>query len=479
MPASLALILWFLLLLALLAFDPAKDKATSPALWIPIAWMFFLASRLPSQWLGESSIGQAAQAMQDGNPLDRGVLSFLILLALVVLISRSFKWSSFIANNSFLAAYLLFALVSVVWSDFPLVACKRWFRDLGDYLVILVIVSDPRPLEALRTVLRRLSYLLLPLSVLVIKYFPQMGTAYDNWTGEKMWVGVTTSKNMLGMACLVCGLFLFWDVLARWSERKERRAKRILILDAAFLVMTFWLLNLSHSATSKVCLALGCLVILATRAKLFKRHPGFLKFLIPVSFLLYLLLAFGFNLMGDMAEQLGRNPTLTDRTKIWSAVLSIKTNPLVGTGYASFWLGSRLPRVWALAGRVNEAHNGYLEVYLNLGLIGVALLIAYLLASYRRICKTMSNDLGLASLSLALWAVILFYDMTEAGFRSSFVWLTFLTVAFITATAKRSAPASAPALSLARLPTPEPNDPRAPMRTPARTLQPRTFRRGS
>jgi transposase len=35
------------------------------------------------------------------------------------------------------------------------------------------------------------------------------------------------------------------------------------------------------------------------------------------------------------------------------------------SGYESFWLGPRLLWVWEQAGGVNEAHNGYLEVYLN------------------------------------------------------------------------------------------------------------------
>ena len=85
--------------------------------------------------------------------------------------SRSFNWGSFFSRNLALMAFLSFALVSVCWSDFPFVALKRWFRDLGSYLVILVVLSDPRPLEAVRTVLRRLSYLLIPLSILLNKYY--------------------------------------------------------------------------------------------------------------------------------------------------------------------------------------------------------------------------------------------------------------------------------------------------------------------
>ena len=89
---------------------------------------------------------------------------------------------------------------------------------------------------------------------------------------------------------------------------------------------------------------------------------------------------------GSMAEAVGKDPTLTDRTKIWAFVLGMHTNPLVGTGYQSFWLGPRLEYFWQNSGlgHLNEAHNGYLEVYLELGLIGVSLLIGFLFRAIGR-----------------------------------------------------------------------------------------------
>ena len=132
--------------------------------------MFIVGSRNLSQWL-DGQVGMSAQAFEEGNPLDRIISSALILLAIGILMSRSFKWGAFFARNLSLIAFVFFALVSVCWSDFPFVAFKRWFRDLGNYLVILVVLSDPRPLEAVRVVLRRLSYLLVPLSILLIKYY--------------------------------------------------------------------------------------------------------------------------------------------------------------------------------------------------------------------------------------------------------------------------------------------------------------------
>ena len=430
MPPTLALFLWLILLLALWRFDPAGDSKTSLALWVPLIWMFIIGSRLPSQWLGWGT-ESLAQSMQEGNALDAVIYSTLILLAIRILMLRSFKWHGFFAGNLALMAFLIFELLSVVWSDFHFVSFKRWFRDLGGYLVILVVLSDPRPREAVCTLLRRLGYLLVPLCILLIKYYPDMSITYDYWTGAAEFTGATTAKNSLGVDCLVFGIFFFWDTVTRWSERKEPRTKRIILVNASFIYMTMWLLVKSQSATSEVCLVVGCLVIAAAHTRLSKRHPIFLKVLIPACFGLYLILAFGFNINAEFAGAVGRDPTLTGRTFIWQTLLSMHTNPLLGTGYESFWLGPRLQWVWEKCGAINEAHNGFLEVYLNLGFIGLFFLVGFLLSSYHTICRRLAPFSSLGSLSLAFWIVLLFRNMTEASFRGGLLWVTFLLGAIV------------------------------------------------
>jgi exopolysaccharide production protein ExoQ len=430
MPPVVALLLWIVLLLALLYFDPAKIPGTSVALWVPVAWIFFLGTRLPSQWLG-NQLGVSTEVLEEGNPLDRAVFSVLILLAVGILAARSLNWGAFFARNIVLMLFLAFAFVSFCWSDFPLVSLKRWFRDLGNYLMILVVLSDPRPAEAAGTLLRRLSYLLLPLSVLLIKYYPYMAKTYGTWNGISEFIGAATSKNMLGNTCLISGMFFFWDTATRWAGRAKRGTKRIILLNIAFMSMALWLLHLSASATSGVCLAIGCFVIVAVRSNWGTRHRNFVKIAIPATFCLYIILGFGFELNGQLASQIGRDPTLTDRTRIWNAVLGQHTNPLVGTGYESFWLGPRLGRVGELAGYVNEAHNGYLEIYLNLGAIGLFLIGGLLVTSYRNICKDLAASSALASFSMAMWAVMLFYNVTEAAFKVGLLWPIFLLSAIV------------------------------------------------
>jgi exopolysaccharide production protein ExoQ len=423
---SFALLLWVVLLVGLLYFDSAKESGISAALWVPVIWLFFLGSRPPAMWLG-LSYGSVTQALEDGNPLDRTIFSLLILSAVVILVSRSFQWRSFLAQNSALAFFLAFALLSVIWSDFPLATFKKWFRDAGIYMVVVVVLSDPSPLEAVRTVLRRVCYLLVPLSVVLIKYYPAMGKMYSVWGGQE-YTGVSTSKNMLGVVCLVSGIFFFWDTITRWHQARDRRLRRVIIVNIMFLGMTLWLLNLSQSQTSTICLAIGCLVIAAVHCRFGQRHLTWVKALAPVSFIIYVILTLGLGMAAQLSQAVGKSADMSDRTHIWEVLLSVPINPLLGTGYQSFWLGPRVQWVWArLNGdTVLEAHNGYLAIYLELGLIGFLLLCAFLVATYRKICRQLDADAPLASLGLGLWTLLLFYNVTEAAFGPGLLLVTLL-----------------------------------------------------
>ena len=71
---------------------------------------------------------------------------------------------------------------------------------------------------------------------------------------------------------------------------------------------------------------------------------------------------------------------------LWTRLLGLHTNPILGTGFESFWLGERPEQLEGIFFFIpNEAHNGYLEIYLNLGLIGLFILIGLFVATFWKI----------------------------------------------------------------------------------------------
>jgi len=456
MPPYLALFLWFVLLVGLFWYEPAKEPKISAALWVPLTFMFFIASRQPTQWFQGQVIAQGVEAMNDGiengDPLNRSVSAILFLLGIAILLSRSFRWGNFFRTNWVLTAYLLFALVSVLWSDFPFPAFRKWFRDLGNYVMVLVVISDSLPLEALSTLLRRLGYLLIPLSVVLIKYFPDYGRQYDQWVGEVSYCGATTSKNMLGILCLVCGIYYFWDTVVRWPHRKDKSQKRVIFVNALLTYLTWWLLITCNSATSMTCMIIAYLVVLAAQSKAIQRKPKILIVAIPVILLTYMLLFFGLGLSETFAGAVGRT-SLSGRLEIWQLVLSQHSNPLLGTGYESFWVGPRLQRIWSTGwAGLNEAHNGYLEVYLNLGFAGLFLILLFMAAVYRNTCKKLRPFSSMGSFALAIWTAFAFHNTTEADFRTGLMWFVFVLAALTVSGVGREKDSEEAVLHLAQAP---------------------------
>jgi O-antigen ligase len=130
----------------------------------------------------------------------------------------------------------------------------------------------------------------------------------------------------------------------------------------------------------------------------------------------------------SMLHSLGRNSTLTGRTEIWAAVLAQHTNPFIGTGFESFWMGTRMQSVWDLSQvGIEESHNGYIEFYVNLGWIGVAILGLLIVSGYRNAIGLFRRSPQAGSVRIALFTAALIFNCTEAGFRMmTLIWIGFL-----------------------------------------------------
>jgi len=129
-----------------------------------------------------------------------------------------------------------------------------------------------------------------------------------------------------------------------------------------------------------------------------------------------------------LVEAMGRDPTLTGRTHLWDQLLRMTVDPWFGTGFESFWLGERTDALWKKYWwRPNQAHNGYLETYLNLGWIGVILLGVTVVAGYRHVVAKFRQDPAIARISLAFFSMAVVYNLTEAAFKGiHVVWIVFL-----------------------------------------------------
>jgi len=162
MSPQLGLLAYSLFALVLLYLDKRRRSGVSPALWLVAFWVAIASSRPVSAWLNLGG-GDLPDNEMEGNPIDRNVSLFLMLAGLYVLRQRNLSWRWFFANNRWIFLFYLFFGISVVWSVEPFVAFKRWFRDVGNLVMVLVILSEANPVAAMQAVFARCAYLLIPL----------------------------------------------------------------------------------------------------------------------------------------------------------------------------------------------------------------------------------------------------------------------------------------------------------------------------
>jgi O-antigen ligase len=386
------------------------------------------ASRSLSTWLNPEGMYVGVGDIESGNPVDRFFFSSLIAASFWVLYRRKIGWKKFASKNVWLVALILFAAFSIIWSDVGMVSLKRWIRCVGSVLAVLVILSEDDYVEASKRLFRRCAYALVPLSILFIKYYRGLGVGWD-YFGNTMWYGVATHKNSLGQLCCFSAMFFSWSV---FENRKNKNY--LWWADLSILAMSLFLLRGSGMSSSKTSILLFVLGLsIFAICKLLRNPATANKLMIGLLFLFLVVQTFsalggGDSFLAMIISSSGRNETLTGRTLLWNELIRMSP-PILGAGYGAFWNNKNILTL----GREFEwgpesAHNGFLDVYLDLGFCGILLLTAFIVHSYSRIHHSLTDSFGL--LRLIFFVICVFYNITESSILrpSSLLWIVMLIV---------------------------------------------------
>jgi O-antigen ligase len=290
----------------------------------------------------------------------------------------------------------------------------------------LMILTEQRPYEGAAFILRRLAFLLLPLSVLFIRYYPDLGRAYHQ-DGSLMVTGVGQQKNALGAICLITGISFAWKLLQsrkgdfKWGEKGN-------LMDYILIGMLVWLLYMSNSQTSFSCLVVAVSLFLVSRTTFIAQQPSKIIVVMIFGVLLFSILEATLHVKELIFSLLGRDSTLTERTELWEVVRGVEISPVVGAGFMSFWTGGRMELIWRMIdAKFVQAHNGYIEQYLNLGYIGIGFIGSIILSSLLKVRKHLDVDPSAAMLRLCFIVTAVLYNYTEAAFYGiNNLWLLLL-----------------------------------------------------
>jgi exopolysaccharide production protein ExoQ len=413
-----------LIIYGLFRLNRGAFKVT-PGIWAPYAWLLIASSRPVSNWLSLSEpVGQAT-AYIDGSPLDRNILMSLMLVGLFVLSKRQKQAFSILSQNSIIIVYFAYCLISILWCDYPEVLAKRWIRSLGDIIMILIVITEPHWVDALKWLFTRISFILVPASILLIRFYPSLGRFYSRG-GVPEWSGVGTDKNALGMICMLYGAGLLWYGISLYKIRKRNRGqKREFWTIGIVFTMILYLLFVVNSQTALACFLMSDVLVIMTAFRTFRKPVLATLVMGTMIGACYCVLFLGIG--GGALSAMGRDASLTGRTEVWKTVIPYAKNVWIGAGYENFWVGERMALFTRLLGGLNQAHNGYIEIYLNLGWVGLTVLGAMVIAGYFKIIKVVRNNVETAGLRMAFFFICMVYNFTEASFKmQSPVWIFFL-----------------------------------------------------
>jgi O-antigen ligase len=415
MPPSLALFLGTLYVLFLLRLDRKEASTVSLLSWIPTLWILIISSKGVGTWFG-------VEAEEDGSLWDRVVLSGMICTGVFMLVARKVKVMNAIRENVWLFILIAYMLVSILWSDIPYISFKRWVREFGSVVMALVLLTEPDPRLAVESVLRRSAYILVPMSLILIKYYPHYGVDYGKWFGDISWIGVCVVKNGLGRLCLISSFFIIWTLIVRWWRGKSPRNRFQTAADVSVLLIALFLLKGppgAYPATAIGALLIGCGGFMALlMMEKWRIHVGVNLVTVMLAGLIVLGTVTPFvggATVGGLSSVFGRNENLTGRTDIWARLLPLyEKSPFEGYGFGSFWTPAMENAIYG----VREAHNGYLEVCLGIGLIGLVLTAMFLLSFSRRAQKSLARDYDWGGLCLCFLVIALLHNITESSIDS-------------------------------------------------------------
>lgn len=438
MPPNLVFLIGFSLIFCVFFIERKWVKDVSPALILVFLWCLVASTKPVGQWFEIWRLPVIGSTdPTEGNIYDKLFYGPLTIFGIFVLVRKKINWGIMIKKNKWLLILFLFMGLSILWSGFPVVSFKRLIKAFGSMVMALIVLTTCNRKTAFTTVLRWVSYIHIPFSIITIKYFRTIGVNWNNFSGEASWIGLATSKNTLGQVAAISAIYFIWD----WTKNKGKNTARIIAL--LYFLMSLYLLKGSDNAVSMTSVSIFLLALfLFLRIRLIKSNPlkvkrFFVTCVLLILGILSILIVHTFvnfsekSPLGMIINFVGRDMTLTGRTEIWNDVFNIASkSPLIGVGYGGFWIGriANIPWTEKLTWTLGQAHNGYVDLYLQLGFIGVFIMLILIGSAVRELTVTYKADYDLGILRMILFLTILFVNITETTFLRGdhYLWFLFL-----------------------------------------------------
>ena len=358
----------------------------------------------------------------DGSPLFKVLWGLIYLVSVIRLIPYRDALPLFLKHNKALALLVLLALISALWS-IDSVASLHLAATLALTTLISLDISSHYSMERQMDLICIALVITTLLSVVVELFLPGVIPGRD--AEDAAWHGVFGFKNDFGrMICLT---------LIACLSRSKSSWKAGVTTVAVGIVLAI----MSHSASA---VGYVCILTVFFYGWSIVKWPTTEK-RSAILLVMVIVCMFGYwssqNFV-QLTAAIDKDPHMTGRVDLWQlSIDDIEVKPLLGYGYKAFWGYDSQP-----ARRIREAvnwdeaphaHNGYIDLALSLGIVG---LVTYFVAVCSTLQRAYTYWLGGYEPSrkwpLTLLAFVSIYQCTESGIvgGNSIVWILFCCLAF-------------------------------------------------
>jgi exopolysaccharide production protein ExoQ len=408
------------------------------ALAVLIIWLLIWRLVIPGFFeYGDGISAKDFAAMVEQEALFNNIVWMgLLALGLLIIGSRSGLALSVARSlNFFLVCLLVLVTMSVLWSVDPKATSAR----LTHAIIIAVDCAavslaggwNPRRYqEMVRPVLTAI----LVGSLIFGLLYPELAISPPIPPDTRYyWHGLTTHKNQLGG--IAGTATVFW--IHAWLAKETSFFKALAGGGSAVACL---LLARSSTAWMATAFAVMFMLLLMRSPPSLRRYMpyvvGAFALLVLAYALAVLRLVPGLDvLLLPITAMTGKDTTFTDRTTIWQVIENhIRLSPLLGTGYGGYWVGpfptsASYVFLSILFIYPWESHNGYLDIVNDLGYVGIALLIGYIIVFIKQSLRLMQTSRTQAALYLGLMFQGLLANLSESGWFKPDWWFVVMTFA--------------------------------------------------
>lgn len=370
------------------------------------------------------------EAISDASAnLARSIFYFPYLLIILLLISKPIASLARLVLTPTIFAIILLIFCSSFWSIAPDITIRRSIALTATLLGAIALSVNLKWRDIILAY--GITYAILIFFCYIYSIFiPTYGRMWILFPGA--WRGVWYHKNTLGLEMAI-GVVVLLNTAIQWPKYRW--------LWRAFALLALILIIMSRSKTALVSALLG--ISIMSMISMMRRGP--IRFVIGG----YIIVV-GATILGSILyfvpdvffHLLGKDATLTGRTSTWAAVVrQIHDKPILGFGFGAVWSNKD---VWAPLAKISkeqgfvvgEAHNAWLQVTLDLGLVGFLVLLMFFMVLLFGISRKFFYKSTM--LALPITVVFLMTSLTEANALSQNDWLWMLIVIFAAKVGQRT-----------------------------------------